>query len=54
MRPLDDANGIIRRQFRLGVKQHMPMERHFPVFDHRRDGRQKQPLPGRIETIPTR
>ena len=54
MRPLDDLNGIIRRQFHLGVKYNIPMERHFPVFDHRRDGRQKHPLLGRVETIPAR
>ena len=30
------------------------MGRHFPVFDHRRDCREKKPLLGRVETIPTR
>lgn len=54
MRPLDDLNGIVGRQFHSGMKHNIPMERHFPVFDHRRDCRQKQPLLGRVETIPAR
>src|SRR5580692_2556657 len=54
MCPLDDLNRIDGRWFHLGVKHNKPVERHLPVFNHRRDSRQKQPLLGRIKTIPAR
>jgi hypothetical protein len=54
MCPLDDLNRIDGRWFHLGVKHNEPVERHLPVFNHRRDSRQKQPLLGRVKTIPAR
>jgi hypothetical protein len=36
------------------VEQDIPMGRHFPVLDHRRDGREKEPLLRLVETIPAR